>query len=59
MNAKGNSVLQELSAVHTQYEKIKIGLAGPEAERPVRSLDMIQSQLVDNIMRFGYFLITI
>ncbi|XP_041365124.1 eukaryotic translation initiation factor 5B-like [Gigantopelta aegis] len=44
------NVLEELSAVHTQYEKIKISLAGPDAERPARSLDMIQSKLVDSIV---------
>ncbi|XP_067649324.1 snRNA-activating protein complex subunit 1-like isoform X2 [Haliotis asinina] len=42
-------ILQQLRAIHMQYQQIKLGIAGPNALRPDRSLDVVEDEIMHSI----------
>ncbi|BFZ03416.1 hypothetical protein BsWGS_06455 [Bradybaena similaris] len=42
--------LENLSYLQDQYQQMKIGLAGPEATEPDKSLAVVQTELVDDVV---------
>ncbi|KAL3831659.1 hypothetical protein ACJMK2_023385 [Sinanodonta woodiana] len=48
--------MEQLSAIHEQYYKMKVALAGPDATTPDRSLDVMENKLIDNITKYVYLL---
>ena len=43
---------QQLNVIHTQYHQLKVRLAGPDANRPDRSLDILQDKFPASIMEY-------
>lgn len=45
-------LLQQLSLVHTQYHQLKVRLAGPDAMRPDRSLDILHEKFPASVTEY-------